>query len=212
MHAGDPHLLAVDPPAIDPVAGLAHRARFHVGGVRSVVRFGEAESDAPRALKPAEDEFLFLLLGPPLIEHGDEGEVADDRVFVLEVVVQAEAHPRKMLADHRHPEVRAILAAILLGRGEAPVPGGVGATGGFLEQFLPLVPGQAACLEVRPRIFAAVVEEADIVVLLFERLDLGGDEGVEFGQIGLKIGGDGEVHLVSLLNHQYPNPTNTRSS
>ncbi len=42
----------------------------------------------------------------------------------------------------------------------------VGAAGGFLEQFLPLVPGQPARLEVRARIFAAVVEEADVVVLL----------------------------------------------
>ena len=61
-----------------------------------------------------------------MIEHGDEGEIADDGVFILEVVVKAQALPRKMLTDHRHPKVRAILAAILLGRGETPVPGGVG--------------------------------------------------------------------------------------
>ena len=194
VHPGDPHLLAIDPPAVDAVAGLAHRDRLHVGGVGAVVRFGEAEGDAPGALEPAEDEFGFLFLGPPLVEHGDEGEVADDGVLVLQIIVQAEALPRKMLADHRHPEVRAVLAAIALGGGEAPMARLVGAAGGFLQKLLPLVPGQPAALEVRARIFAAVIEEADVVVLRFERLDLGGDEGVEFIQVGLKVGGDGEVH------------------
>jgi len=164
------------------------------------VRFGKPEGDAPGALEAAEDEFLFLLFRAPLVEHGDEGEVADDRMLVLQVIVQPEASPRKMLADHRHPEVAAVLPAITLGGGEAPMAGLVGAAGGFLEQFLPLLPGQTARLEVRPRIFAAVVEEADVVVLRFKRLDLGGDEGVEFGEIGLQVGGDGEVHQCSPIH------------
>ena len=158
------------------------------------MRFGEAEGDAPGAFKPAEDEFLLLFLGAPLVEHRDEGEVADDRVFVLKVVVEAEALAREMLADHRHPEVAAVLPAIAFRRGEAPMPGRVGAAGGLLEQLLPLVPGQPARFEIRARIFAAVVEEADVVVLLFKRLDLGSDESVEFAQIGLQVGGKREVH------------------
>ena len=58
--------------------------------------------------------------------------------------------------------------------------------------------GQPASFEIRARIFAAVVEEADVIVLLFKRFDLGGDEGVEFVQIGLQVGGDGEVHELFL--------------
>ena len=42
--------------------------------------------------------------------------------------------------------------------------------------------------------FAAMIEEADIVVLLLQRLDLGFDEGVKLGQIGNQIGGQREIH------------------
>ena len=48
----------------------------------------------------------------------------------------------------------------------------------------PFVARQALIVEIGARVFAAVVEEADIVVRLLERLDLGFDELVEFGQIG----------------------------
>ena len=62
------------------------------------------------------------------------------------------------------------------------------------QQFFPFGPGQSARFKIGARPFAAVVEEADIVVGLLERLDLGLDEGVEFTQIGLKVGGNCEVH------------------
>src|SRR3546814_12534080 len=61
VHAGDPHLAAVDPPAVDAVAGLAHRTGFHVGRVAAMVGFGQAEGGAAAPLEPAEDEFLLLL-------------------------------------------------------------------------------------------------------------------------------------------------------
>ena len=47
----------------------------------------------------------------------------------------------------------------------------VGAAGGFLEQFLPLMPREAPRLPIGARVFAAVIEEADVVVLLLERLE-----------------------------------------
>src|SRR6202012_3932497 len=43
VHAAGPHLLAVDQPARLTVAVLAHGGRFHVGGVRAVVRLRPAE-------------------------------------------------------------------------------------------------------------------------------------------------------------------------
>ena len=52
---------------------------------------------------------------------------------------------------------------------------------------------QAAVVEIRARPFAPVIEEADVVVLLFKRLDRRGDEAVQLGEIRDKIGGQGKI-------------------
>ena len=88
-----------------------------------------------------------------------------------------------MLADHGHPEIGAVLAAIALGDREAQMAGGVGQILGLAQQRFPFVPRQAAILEIGARPFAAVVEEADVVVGLLQRLDLALDERVEFGKV-----------------------------
>jgi hypothetical protein len=59
------------------------------------------------------------------------------------------------------------------------------------------MPRQPAALEIGARPFAAVVEEADIVVGLFQRLDLARDEAVEFIEIGDQIGRQCEIQGVS---------------
>src|SRR3546814_15108912 len=88
VHAGDPHLAAVDPPAVDAVAGLAHRAGFHVGRVAAMVGFGQAEGGAAAPLAPAEDEFLPLLVARRgLFEHRAEGEMADCAMLVFKNIV-----------------------------------------------------------------------------------------------------------------------------
>ena len=43
---------------------------------------------------------------------------------------------------------------------------------------------------------AAVIEEADVVALRDQRLDLGLDEALEFGVIGFELGRNREIHLV----------------
>src|SRR3546814_8948535 len=98
VHAGVPHLAAVDPPAVDAVAGLAHRTGFHVGRVAAMVGFGQAEGGAAAPLEPAEDEFLLLLLARrELFEHRDEGEVADDAMLVLKIIVErSEEHTSEL--------------------------------------------------------------------------------------------------------------------
>jgi len=53
---------------------------------------------------------------------------------------------------------------------------------------------QAAILKIGARPFPAVVEEADIVVGLFQRLDLARDESIEFVEIGDKVGGQCKIH------------------
>src|SRR3546814_17027513 len=73
MHAGDPHLAPVDPPAVDPVAGLPHRARFPMRRVRSMIALGQAECGTPLAPAPAENERPPLVLArPDRFEHLDE--------------------------------------------------------------------------------------------------------------------------------------------
>src|SRR5258705_6073439 len=46
MHAGGPHLLAIDDPTRDAIAGHLHGAGFHVGRIRAMLGFGKAEGDA----------------------------------------------------------------------------------------------------------------------------------------------------------------------
>ena len=169
-------------------------ARFHVRRVGAVLGFCETEGDDALALEAAEDELLLLRLGAEFLEHGDEREIAHDRVLVLKVVVEAEALCREMLADHRHPEVGAILAAVLFRCGETPVAGGVGAALGFGEEGFPFRAGKAVVLEIGARPFAAVVEVADVIVRALERPDLCFDEGVKFGEIGDELGGQIEIH------------------
>ena len=127
------------------------------------------------------------------VEHGDDRQIADDRMLVLQIVVQAEALGGKMLADHRHPEVGTVLAAIALRDREAQMAGVVGEVLGLAQQHFPFVPRQAAVVEIGARPFAAVIEEADVVVGLFERLDLARDEAIEFGEIGDQIGRQVEI-------------------
>ena len=94
VHAGRPHLLAVDDPALDVVAGRRHRARLHVRRVGAVIRLGQAKGDAVLALDRAVDHRL-LVVAAVAVEHGDDGQIADDRMLVLQIVVQAEALRRQ---------------------------------------------------------------------------------------------------------------------
>ena len=98
------------------------------------------------------------------VEHGDDRQIADDRMLVLQIVVQAEALGGKVLADHGHPEVGAVLAAVALRDRKAQMAGGVGEVLGLAQQRFPFVPRQAAIVEIGARPFAAMIEEADVVV------------------------------------------------
>ena len=77
MHAGCPHLLAVDDPALDVVAGRLHGPGFHMRRVGTVLGLGQAERDAILSRDRTVDHRL-LVVGAVAIEHGDNREVADD--------------------------------------------------------------------------------------------------------------------------------------
>jgi hypothetical protein len=192
MHTGRPHLLAVDDPALDVVAGRLHGPGFHMCRIGTVVRLGQAKRDAIFARNRAVDHRL-LIVGAIAVEHGDDREVTNDRMLVLQIVVQAEAFRGEMFTDHGHPEVGTVLAAIMLRNREAQMAGGVGEILGLAQQRFPFVPRQAAVFEIGARPFAAVVEEADVVIGLLQRLDLARDEAVEFVEIGREVGRQVEI-------------------
>ena len=144
---------------------------------------GQSKAPAHAAGQHFGNIILFLLLGTKVTQHQRLHQIADDRIFILQVVVQAQALVRQMLADSRHAQIGAVLAAKFLGQGVAIMAGGIGDLSHFDQQRFPFLGRQTLVFPVGPRILAPVVEEADIVVALLDRLDLGLDEGVQHVQI-----------------------------
>ena len=134
-----------------------------------------------------------LLVVAVAVEHGDERQIADDRMFVLQIIVQAKSLGGKMLADHRHPEIGAVLAAVLFRDRKSQMPGLIGEILHPAQQRLPFLPRQPAIVEIGARPFAAMIEETDIVVSLLDRLDLARDELIELVEIGDQIGRQGKI-------------------
>ena len=133
------------------------------------------------------------------MQHQHQADVvADDRVLVLQIVVQAETFRREMFADDGHAEVGAVLAAVLLRERITIVAGVVGELARLREQRLPILRRQAAAVPVGARVFAAMVEEADVVVGIFERLDDALDEFVEFDEVVGQVFWNVEIHRVFL--------------
>src|SRR5258708_11000996 len=70
----------------------------------------------------------------------------------------------------------------------------VGATPHLGQKRLPFMPRLAVIVPVGAGMLAAMVEEADIVVLALERPDLALDEFVKLAQVGCDLRGNLEVH------------------
>src|SRR6266851_4487531 len=195
MHTGGPHLLAVDAPAGDTVPGLPHRPGLHVRGIGAMMQLGQAKSNRPRAIERTFDELGPLGRRPEIAEHHHERVVRDDGVLALLIVVQTEALGGEVLADHCHPEVRSVLAAELLRQREAKISGRIGAAPRLAHQLFPLGARQPAVVEIGAGPFAAVVEEALVVVLRLKRLDLSLDEAIELGEISRQLRRYVEIHV-----------------
>ncbi len=171
--------------------------RIHVRCVGAVVGLGDAEREAALPGEHRRYPFLFLFFGAVMQHQHQADVVADDRVLVLQIVVQAESLRGEMLADDRHAEVRAVLAAVRLRERIPIVTGVVGEFARLREQRLPILGRQAAAIPVGARVFAAMVEEADVVVRIFERLDLALDEVVELDEVVGQVFWNVEVHVKS---------------
>src|SRR5881227_1864824 len=98
-----------------------------------------------------------------------------------------------MFADHGHPEIGAVLAAVALGDRKTQMPRIIGEILDPAKQRFPLMPWQSAIVEIGARPFAAMIEEADVVVGLLDRLDLALDESVEFVEISREVGRQVEI-------------------
>src|SRR6266851_4311065 len=171
---------------------FACTARVSMGRVRPMFGLGEAKGDAVFSGDGTFDHRL-LVVAAVAVEHCDQRKVADDGMFVLQIVMQAKSLGGKMLADHGHPEIGAILAAVAFRDREAQVPGIISKIFHPSQQRFPLMPRQPAILEIGARPFAAMIEETDIVVRCFDRLDLARDELIELGEIRDQVGRQCEI-------------------
>ncbi|MNP44336.1 hypothetical protein D3C76_1381930 [compost metagenome] len=109
--------------------------------------------------------------------------------------MQAQPPGGQVIANHRHRQVAGTLAAVGFRQRIAQVAGTVGTAARLGEQRLPFRARQSLIVEIGTRPFAAVIEEALVVVLRLQRLDLGDDEVVQRVQVGLQFRRQGEIHL-----------------
>jgi len=100
-----------------------------------------------------------------------------------------------MLADHGHPQVRSVAAAILLWPTKAQMAGSVGAVTGLSKQRFPFGSRQTVVVPICSAVLAAMIEEALVVIPRLQRFDLCLDEAVQFGQVFDELGGQGKIHM-----------------
>ena len=152
----------------------------------------------PRPSARVSTHSRFLLVGA-VLEHQQQAHVvADDRVLVLQIVVQAESFAREVFSDDGHAEVGAVPTAVLLGERIAVVAGGVGALARLEQQRLPLLVRQSATLPIGARVLTTVIEEPDVVIGFLERDDLAFDERIQLCEVGDQVGRQREVHRRSV--------------
>ena len=159
-----------------------------------MIRFREAEGNADRPVERAGNERLLLLFGAEIAEHQHCREIADDRAFILQIVVKAEALGREMFADHGHAEIGAALTAIFLRQCITQMARLVGEFAHLAEQFFPLMARQALIVPIGAGMLATVVEKALIIVLRLKRLDFLFNEIVEHREVVGELLGDREIH------------------
>ena len=167
MHAGRPHLLAVDQPAGLAVLAPARTARVSMKRrVGAVVRLGQAEGGAHSAGQQPVVVALVLLGRGELLEHQDERDCCR-RSSARSAGRCAGPGPWPPGARGSPPSRGASrpLPPVFLRarRSESGRPRRRGSRASR-EQRLPFLARQAAVVEVGARPFAAVVEEADVVV------------------------------------------------
>jgi hypothetical protein len=182
MNAGVPGFLAVDAPAV----AIAHGRRIHMRRIGAVIWFGNSKTKNLLARGQRFDPGRLLRRGS-VFEHQQEADVvAHNRVLVLQIAMQAKPLQGQMFANDRHAEIIAVTPAITFRKRITIMPRGVRAALRFGQQCFPVFTRKTAAIPIGTRVFTAMIEEADVVVLRFQWFDFARDEIVQF----LKIAGE----------------------
>jgi hypothetical protein len=144
-----------------------------------VLRFRQPEGNGDAAVDGAGDEGLALRLRAEVTERQGGWKIADDAVLVLQVAVQSKAPRGEVLADHGHLQVAGVAAAVRERQRQGEETRLPGAPAGLGEQRLPGRAGPAVAGPVRARVFAAMIEEAAVVALVFEGAEFRVDKAVD---------------------------------
>src|SRR5215469_5584916 len=99
-----------------------------------------------------------------------------------------------MLADHGHPQIRPVLAAVVLGQSKSVVTRTIGTPSSLAQQSLPLSSRQTTVGEICPGPFPPVIKKPRVIIFLFKRLDLPFDEAIQRGQVVSESGRQFEGH------------------
>ena len=126
-----------------------------------------AKPRRPSARSSTQSAFCFSAV----VDHEQQPDVvADDRVFVLKVVVKAESTASKVLANDRHTVNGAVTSTVFSREGVAVEAGRISQRC-LVEKVFPLVVWKAAVLPIGTGIFSSMIKEPDVVIRLFQRSD-----------------------------------------
>lgn len=196
VHAGVESLGAVDHPAVT----VAFGAGLKPGGVRAVLRLGQAERHGTfpgdQRLRP----LPALFVGAEPLHHDHLREVPDDRRLVLQVVVQAKTLVRQVFPNDRHVDVAAVATPQRRGQSVPQPARPVGPPPHLGQQVLPFAGGDPVVVPIGAGMLAALVEILDVLAL--QRFDLVLDERVHRGEHARKVFGQGEIHSCLLTRRR----------
>ena len=162
-----------------------------------MLRFSQPKGHPHCAVQRALQPILLLLFRTKVTQHQNSWHIAHDGAFVLQVIVQSKALRCQIFADNRHGQIGAILPAKFFGKRIAQMASGIGAAAHFTQKLFPVFAWQTLIIPIRARMFAAVVKEAIVVVLLLKGFNFFVDEVVQDHQIIFDILRNVEIHNAS---------------
>src|SRR5215472_897844 len=124
-----------------------------------MIGLGQPERHGSRSVQCPGDELPLLLRRAEVPKDQNHRMIPNDGMLVLQVVVQPQSLARQVLADHGHPQIRPVLAAVLLGQSKSIVTRTIGTPSSLAQQSLPLRSRQATVGEIRTSPFPPVIKK-----------------------------------------------------
>ena len=156
-----------------------------------MIGLGQAEREMVLPRDDAVNIFALLGRGEP-VEDRDQREVADHRRFILQIVGELQPLPGHMFANRRDHQIGGAPAATFLRQAEPQETRFVGAPFHLSDQIVPLVTWLSVAIPIGSRVFAAIVEELDVLAL--EWLDLAVVERIDLGELVDNLLRQREIH------------------